>query len=392
MLTKILNGNVLAPQGLQKNVAIFFCDGKIIDVTDKNIELPNDENIPTEVIDAKGAYVIPGGIELHAHGGGGRDFMEGSEDAFRTAVNTHLRYGTTAIYPTLSASSKDMILNAAATTERMMAEPNSPIMGLHLEGPYFNLDMAGAQIPEYVRIPEKAEYASILEQTSCIKRWDAAPELPNAMEFGRYITSKGVLASVGHTAADFDTITAARKAGYSHATHLYNAMTGVHKRGEYKSEGTIESLLYYDDISVELIADGIHVPPAILRYVHKIKGTERMCLITDALAVMAADNASAFDPRVIIEDGVCKLNDRSALAGSIATMDRLIRTAVTCAELPFADVVRMTSETPARIMGIYDRKGSLERGKDADIVLMDSSFELCGVWSMGQLVEGTLRL
>ena len=392
MLTKILNGNVLAPQGLQKNVAIFFCDGKIIDVTDKNIELPNDENIPTEVIDAKGAYVIPGGIELHAHGGGGRDFMEGSEDAFRTAVNTHLRYGTTAIYPTLSASSKDMILNAAATTERMMAEPNSPIMGLHLEGPYFNLDMAGAQIPEYVRIPEKAEYASILEQTSCIKRWDAAPELPNAMEFGRYITSQGVLASVGHTAADFDTITAARKAGYSHATHLYNAMTGVHKRGEYKSEGTIESLLYYDDISVELIADGIHVPPAILRYVHKIKGTERMCLITDALAVMAADNASAFDPRVIIEDGVCKLNDRSALAGSIATMDRLIRTAVTCAELPFADVVRMTSETPAHIMGIYDRKGSLERGKDADIVLMDSSFELCGVWSMGQLVEGTLRL
>lgn len=392
MLTKILNGNVLAPQGLQKNVAIFFCDGKIIDITDKNIELPNDENIPTEVIDAKGAYVIPGGIELHAHGGGGRDFMEGSEDAFRTAVNTHLRYGTTAIYPTLSASSKDMILNAAATTERMMAEPNSPIMGLHLEGPYFNLDMAGAQIPEYVRIPEKAEYASILEQTSCIKRWDAAPELPNAMEFGRYITSQGVLASVGHTAADFDTITAARKAGYSHATHLYNAMTGVHKRGEYKSEGTIESLLYYDDISVELIADGIHVPPAILRYVHKIKGTERMCLITDALAVMAADNASAFDPRVIIEDGVCKLNDRSALAGSIATMDRLIRTAVTCAELPFADVVRMTSDTPARIMGIYDRKGSLERGKDADIVLMDSSFELCGVWSMGQLVEGTLRL
>ena len=392
MLTKILNGNVLTPQGLKKNVAIFFRDGKIIDVTDKNIELPNDENIPTEFIDAKGAYVIPGGIELHAHGGGGRDFMEGSEEAFRTAVNTHLRYGTTAIFPTLSASSTEMILDAAATTERLMAEGDSPIMGLHLEGPYFNLDMAGAQMPEYVRIPEKAEYASILEQTSCIKRWDAAPELPNAMDFARYITSQGVLASVGHTAADFDTISAARDAGYSHATHLYNAMTGVHKRGEYKCEGTIESLLYYDNFSVELIADGIHVPPAILRYVHKIKGTERMCLITDALAVMAADNASAFDPRVIIEDGVCKLSNRSALAGSIATMDRLIRTAVTQAEIPFVDVVRMTSETPARIMGIYDRKGSLERGKDADIVLMDSSLELCGVWSMGKLVEGTLQL
>ena len=135
MLTKILNGNVLTPQGLKKNVAIFFRDGKIIDVTDKNFELPNDENISTEVIDAKGAYVIPGGIELHAHGGGGRDFMEGSEEAFRTAVNTHLRYGTTAIFPTLSASSTEMILDAAATTERLMAEGDSPIMGLHLEGP-----------------------------------------------------------------------------------------------------------------------------------------------------------------------------------------------------------------------------------------------------------------
>lgn len=392
MLTKILNGRILTNQGIQNNCAIFFCDGKILEVTDKNVELPSDPNTPSEVIDVKGAYVIPGGIELHAHGGGGRDFMEGDEEAFRTAVNAHLRYGTTAIYPTLSASSKEMILEAAATTERLMAENNSPIMGLHLEGPYFNLDMAGAQMPEYVRIPEKAEYASILEHTSCIKRWDAAPELPNAMDFARYITSQGVMAAVGHTAADFDTITAARDAGYSHATHLYNAMTGVHKRGEYKCEGTIESLLYYDDISVELIADGIHVPPAILRYVHKIKGTERMCLITDALAVMAADNASAFDPRVIIEDGVCKLSDRSALAGSIATMDRLIRTAVTQAEIPFVDVVRMTSETPARIMGIYDRKGSLERGKDADIVLLDSSMEVCGVWSMGKLVEGTLRL
>jgi N-acetylglucosamine-6-phosphate deacetylase len=106
----------------------------------------------------------------------------------------------------------------------------------------------------------------------------------------------------------------------------------------------------------------------------------------------ATDDAIAFDPRVIIEDGVCKLNDRSALAGSIATMDRLIRTATIQAELPFVEVVRMVSETPARIMGIYDRKGSLERGKDADIVLMDSSLELCGVWSMGKLVEGTLRL
>ena len=121
MLTKILNGRILTNQGVQNNCAIFFCDGKILEITDKNVELPSDPNTPSEVIDAKGAYIIPGGIELHAHGGGGRDFMEGDEEAFRTAVNAHLRYGTTAIYPTLSASSKEMILEAAATTERLMA-------------------------------------------------------------------------------------------------------------------------------------------------------------------------------------------------------------------------------------------------------------------------------
>ena len=393
MITKILNGRVLTPQGLQKDATIIFQDGKILDVTTSNIELPNDPNCPTTTIDAKGAYVIPGGIEIHAHGAGGRDFMECSEDAFRTAVETHMRYGTTAIYPTLSASSTEMILEAAKTAEHLMEDPNSPIMGLHLEGPYFNPVMAGAQMPEYIRHPKEEEYAAILEQTSCIKRWDAAPELPNALEFGRYITSRGVVAAVGHTAANFKDITAARDAGYSLATHLYNAMTGVHKRREFKSEGTIESVLYYDEFNVELVADGIHVPAPILRLVHKIKGVEKMCLITDSLACMGAtDDSAAFDPRVIIEDGVCKLNDRSALAGSIATMDRLIRTATNQAEIPFVDVVRMVSETPARIMGIYDRKGSLERGKDADIVLLDPSLEICGVWSMGRLVDGTYRL
>ena len=393
MITKILDGRVLTPQGLLNNATVIFRDGKILDVTTSNIELPDDPNCPSNTIDAKGAYVIPGGIEVHAHGGGGRDFMECSEEAFRTAVDTHLRYGTTAIYPTLSASSKEMILEAAETTKRLMAEPNSPIMGLHLEGPYFNPEMAGAQMPEYVRHPQEEEYVSILEQAPCIKRWDAAPEMPNALDFGRYISSRGVIASVGHTAADFDTITAAREAGYSHATHLYNAMVGVHKCREYKSVGTIESMLYYDDFSVELIADGIHIPIPLLRYVYKIKGAEKICLITDSLACMGAtDDSIAFDPRVIIEDGVCKLNDRSALAGSIATMDRLIRTAHLQAELPFADVVRMVSETPARIMGIYDRKGSLERGKDADIVMLDSSLEISGVWSMGRLVDGTLRV
>ena len=145
-------------------------------------------------------------------------------------------------------------------------------------------------------------------------------------------------------------------------------------------------------MTVEVVADGIHVPPTILRFVYKVKGVERTCLITDALACAASDSQVAFDPRVIIEDGVCKLADRSALAGSVATMDRLIRTVVQNAEIPLEDAIRMASETPARIMGVYDRKGSLQRGKDADLMVLDKDLNVRAVWAMGKLVEGTNKL
>ena len=257
---------------------------------------------------------------------------------------------------------------------------------------YFNMEMAGGQIPENIKNPDPEEYIPLLEETHCIKRWDAAPELPGAMQFGKYITAKGVLASVGHTQAEFEDIQTAYEAGYTHATHFYNAMPGFHKRKEYKYEGTVESIYLIDDMTVEVVADGIHVPPTILRLVYKIKGVERTCLITDALACAASDSKTAFDPRVIIEDGVCKLADRSALAGSVATMDRLIRTMVQNAEIPLADAVRMASETPARIMGVLDRKGTLERGKDADIIALDRDLNVRAVWAMGQLVEGTNKL
>ena len=382
MLTQIINGVILTPHGWLRDGSVLISDGKILEVTNCDLAV-----IGAKLIDARGMYIVPGGVEIHAHGGGGRDFMEGTEEAFRAAVAAHMRYGTTSIFPTLSSSTIPMIRAAAATTEKLMAEKNSPVLGLHLEGHYFNMKMAGGQLPENIKNPDPEEYIPLLEETHCIKRWDAAPELPGAMQFGKYITSKGVLASVGHTQAEYEDISTAFEAGYKHATHFYNAMPGFHKRREYKYEGTVESIYLIDPMTVEVVADGIHVPPTILRLVYKIKGVERTSLITDALACAASDSQTAFDPRVIIEDGVCKLADRSALAGSIATWDRLIRTMVQKAEVPLEDAIRMGSETPARIMGVYDRKGSLQRGKDADIVLLDKELQVRAVWSMGNLVE-----
>ena len=381
MLRQIINGKILTPQGWISGGSVVYEDGKILEIKNNSYIVPE-----AEVIDAQGMNVAPGGIEIHIHGGGGRDFMEGTEDAFRTAIKAHMEHGTTSIFPTLSSSTIPMIEQAAETCTQLMELPDSPVLGLHLEGHYLNTRKAGGQFPENIKDPDPKEYIHIVEDFNCLRRWDAAPELPGALQFGKYITSKGIIAAVAHTEAEYEVIKAAREAGYSHATHFYNAMPGFHNNREYKHEGTVESIYLMDDMTVEMISDGIHVPHTIMRLIYKIKGVERTALITDALACSASDSNKAFDPRVIIEDGVCKLADRSALAGSIATMDRLIKTAVELAEIPLADSLRMASETPARIMGVYDRKGSIQRGKDADFIIIDSDINLRGVIAMGKTI------
>lgn len=383
MLTQIINGCVLTPHGWVNDGSVLIDGTRIKAVLNSSRPVDGVD----KVIDAKGSYVLPGGVDIHVHGGGGRDFMECTEDAFVTAVEAHRKHGTTSIFPTLSSSTVPMIRQALATCDKLVADPMSGVLGLHLEGPYFNLKMAGGQLPENIKAPVPDEYRPIVEDFTSLRRWDAAPELPGTDEFGDYLTSKGIVVSLGHTAATPDDVEEGYRHGFNHATHFYNAMTGNHKEGCYKYAGVVEAVYNNDGITVEMIADGIHVPPTILKMIHKVKGTERTALITDALACAASDSQTAFDPRVIIEDGVCKLADRSAIAGSIATMDRLVRTAVQKAGIPLEDVARMASETPARIMGVYDRKGSLETGKDADIMMFDRDLNLTGVVQMGREID-----
>ena len=385
MLKQIINGRILTPQGWLEGGSVIIDGNKIKAVS--NIDLSIED---AEIIDAKGCHVVPGGIEMHVHGGGGRDFMEGSEEAFRVAINAHMKHGTTAIFPTLSSSTVPMIEAACQTCEKLMAEENSPVLGLHLEGPYFNPKQAGAQIPEWIKAPVPEEYEPLLDKYKCIKRWDEAPELPGSVEFIKACRKHGVLPSVAHTRATYEHVLAGHDAGMTHATHFYNAMPVVYKEHEFKVPGTVESVYALQDMTVEVIADGIHVPPVMLRVVYQIKGVEKTALITDSLACAASDGDVAFDPRVILEDGVCKLADHSALAGSIATMDRLIRTCVQKANIPLADACRMASETPAKIMGVFDRKGSLEDGKDADIMMFDENLNLTYVMQMGREVVNEL--
>ena len=385
MFKQIINGRILTPQGWLEGGSVIVEDGKIAEVSNNNFAIEG-----AEIIDAKGCDIVPGGIEMHVHGGGGRDFMEGDEEAFRVAIDAHMQYGTTSIFPTLSSSTVPMIEKACETCTKLMAEPNSPVLGLHLEGPYFNPKQAGAQIPEWIKAPVKEEYEYLLEKWPCLKRWDEAPELEGSHEFIKCCCKHGVLPSIGHTRAKYEEVAAANELGMTHATHFYNAMPVVYKNREFKETGTVESIFALENMTVEMIADGIHVPPVMLRMIYQIKGVERTALITDALACAASKDDTAFDPRVVLEDGVCKLADRSALAGSIATMDRLVRTCVQQAGIPMEDACRMISETPAKIMGVYDRKGSLEKGKDADIIFFDKDQELTFVMQMGRIVRNEL--
>lgn len=385
MLTQIINGQILTPQGWLKDGSVLISDGKILEITNSDLAV-----IGATVIDAKGMFIVPGFISMHCHGGGGHDFTEGTPEAFKTAEETHLKHGSTTIFPTLSSTTFENIRLAAATCDQLMAEDaDTTIMGLHIEGPYLNENMAGTQWKEFLKNPDPEEYKALVESTKCIKRWDISPELPGAHDFARYMTSKGILTAITHTEAEYQEIKDAFAAGFTHAAHFYNAMPGFHKRREYKYEGTVESVYLMDDMSVEVIADGVHLPATILKLVYKVKGVEKTCLVTDSLKFAGYTGETINDPNYVIENGVCKWADRQTLAGSIATADVLVQTMVKKAGIPLEDAVRMASETPARLIGIADTKGTLEKGKDADIVILDNDANVRCVFTKGKEVEGT---
>lgn len=385
MLTQLINGRILTPQGWITDGSVLISNGKILEVTNSDLAV-----IGANVIDVKGMNIIPGFVGMHIHGGGGHDYTECSVDAFNAATKAHLLHGATTVFPTLTSTSFDNIIKVAGLCEEMM-KTNKVIQGLHIEGPYLNPKMAGSQWGEFLTEPNKDEYTQIIESTSCIRRWDISPEISGGYDFGRYTSSNGILTAITHTEAEYEDIKKAFAAGFTHAAHFYNAMPGFHKRREYKYEGTVESVYLTDGMSVEVIADGIHLPATILKLVYKLKGVEQTCLVTDAVKYAAFDDEIE-DSRYIIENDVCKLADHSSLAGSLATMDKLVKTMVNKAGIPLEDAVRMASETPARVIGVENTKGTLQKGKDADIVILDKDVNVRCVFSYGKIVEGTNTL
>lgn len=376
MVTAIVNGRILAPGGIRHGVLLLE-DNRI-----KGI----DDTVPARaaVIDAEGCYVAPGFIDMHTHGAGGADFMDGTVEAYLTAARMHARHGTTLLYPTTLTSTNEALYESFETYRKARLEnrDGAAFGGMHLEGPYFNPEFAGAQDRRYLRNPRPEEYREILDRCPDLARWSFAPELDGAAEFAAELKRRGIVASIGHTNATFGECDAAWRAGAAHMTHFYSCMSTISRRNAFRYAGTIEYGYFQDGMTVEIIADGIHVPADLLHLLLKIKGTERISLVTDSMRAAGMPEGQSIlggladGQQVIVEDGVAKLPDRSAFAGSVATADRLVRTMVREAGCSIPEAVRMMTENPARVMGIAQRKGSILPGKDADIVIFDDDINV----------------
>ena len=349
-------------------------------------------------INAMGNYVAPGFIDIHTHGGGGHDFMDGTVEAYLGAIEMHARHGTTTIVPTTLTSTNEELKNTFDVFRQAKARhtKGACMLGLHLEGPYFAMSQKGAQDPRYIRNPEFEEYDEILKLSDDVIRWSAAPELDGALEFGRYLKARGILPSVAHTDAIFEQMEEAFENGFTHVTHLYSGMSGVRRINAYRYAGAVEYAFYNDEMTVEIIADGVHLPASLLKLIYKIKGPDKTCLVTDAMRAAGMPEGETIlgslknGMRVLVEDGVAKLPDRTAFAGSVATADRLVRTMVKMADVPLTDAVRMMTSTPARIIGIDGRKGALAAGMDADIVIFDENIDIKLAMVEGKTVYKTL--
>ena len=346
-----------------------------------------------EVINCEGKYLSPGFIDLHTHGAGGYDFMDGTEAAIKGACLTHLRHGTTSIVPTtltcLNSELYDFFKAYRKVKKEWHEGPN--LIGIHLEGPFFNSAQAGAQDPEYLQLPTAENFMPILEAGGKdIVRVSAAVELDGALELGKELKRRGIIAAIGHSDATYAEVEKAVQAGYTFVTHLYSGMSALHRVGPYRVLGVVESAYIFDELKVEIIADGKHLPPELLKLIVKDKRIDNICLITDSMR--GAGMAEGERPKLgsltngqetIIQDGVAMMPDFKAFAGSVCTTDRCVRTMYKLAEVPLYNAVRMMTLNPAKILGIDDQKGSIEKGKDADLVIFDDGINVSGVFVGG---------
>src|SRR5436190_13813466 len=341
-------------------------------------------------IDLKGGYLAPGFIDLHIHGGMGRDTMEASPDAFRAVTEFHLRGGTTSIALTTVTATESEILRVleAAKPFHNQSLGGARIVGIHIEGPFISPHKPGAQNPAAIRKPQAAEWKKYLRYGRLVTEMTVAPEIEGALPLIRALRANRTIVSGGHTNATEEELQPALAAGLNHSTHTFNAMSMATRKGPYRVAGMLEFALAHDEICCELIADGVHVAPTLMKMLFNAKGRDGVCLITDATGGAGLKPGTSFQVGAVaarVTETAALTADGSALAGSTLTMIEAVRRAVQLGGASLVDAVYMATFTPARQLRREIELGSIEQGKRADLVWFDKQFRVRGVWIDGDV-------
>lgn len=378
MITGIKSSRIVLPNRILDGYV--YLDGGTITYVGAEVQ-PCDE-----LLDFGNHYVAPGFIDLHTHGCNGIAYSKCNKDEAIAACSFHMIHGGTTLLPTISAGPLDEMGKALAVIAEMMDTSDLPftIPGAHMEGPYLNEKQCGAQRPGMITLPVEEAYTELVCRLGkYIARWDFAPENDKDLAFCKYLRRNNILASVGHSDARYEELFPAFQEGCKLVTHLYSCTSTITREHGFRHLGIIETAYLLDDMDVEIITDGKHLPPDLINMIVKIKGRENVALITDSLPAAGLDIKEFIidGSPVVVEEGVCKLPDRSAFAGSVALPDRLIYVATKECNISMVDAVYMLTATPARILGL--NKGRLETGMDADIVVYDDDINIEAVFTHG---------
>ena len=388
----LTNARLISPDGIRDGLEVVVERGKIAE-----IRLPaprlrrTGEQTRTsskDVVDLEGNYLAPGFIDLHVHGALGRDTMDSSAEAFRTICDFHASGGTTSLLLTTATAPIDSIVKVLKAV-RHCRSSIAAIAGVHVEGPFISKAKCGAQRAEFIQEPSPTGVRQLLEYADVIRRVTIAPELPGALEAIESFRTHGVSVSGGHSDAWDEDARAAFDRGMRSATHTFNCISNARRRGVYRVGGLLEFALSEPQISCELIADGHHVSPTLMRMLYRAKGAGGICLVTDATAgagLPEGSRFSLFGNECLVEGGVCLLADRSALAGSASRMIDLVRTMVQKVDVPLHEAVMMATGNPARAIGLK-KKGQLTVGADADFVVLSPELEVLRVSVGGEEIS-----
>ncbi|MET9646622.1 N-acetylglucosamine-6-phosphate deacetylase [Streptomyces syringium] len=380
--TVLTGARVVLPTGVVDNGRVTVEGRRIVDDTAR--EEPS--------VDLTGHWIVPGFVDVHVHGGGGASFSAGSAEEALTAIATHRAHGTTTMVASTVTGDLDDLARQAAVLAELTEQGD--LAGIHFEGPFISPHRCGAHQPGLLRDPDPADVRKLVDAAhGAARMMTLAPELPGGLDSVRMLADSGVIAAVGHTDSTYEAALEAIDAGATVATHLFNAMPGL----LHREPGPIAALLEDERVTVELINDGTHLHPAVLELAFARAGADRVAFITDAMgAAGMTDGMFPLGPmRVEVKDGVARIADgptAGSIAGSTLTLDTAFKRAVTVDGLPVEDVVRALSVNPARLLGLADRVGSLEPGKDADLVVLNASYDLVGVMRKGEwLIEPEVK-